>query len=68
SQKLAVVKSLKQIAEVAAREAERIAITETLRKTQGNKSQAARILQTDYKTLHVKIKALGIRARDFTPS
>ena len=68
SQRLAVVKSLKEIAETAAREAERAAITETLRATQGNKSQAARILQTDYKTLHVKIKALGIRARDFSPS
>jgi len=40
-------------------------ITDTLRATSGNKSQAARILQTDYKTLHVKIKALGIRASDF---
>ena len=39
--------------------------TYTLRATSGNKSQAARILQTDYKTLHVKIKALGIRASDF---
>ncbi len=65
TQKIAVVKSLKEIAEQAAREAERVAITDTLRATRGNKSQAARILQTDYKTLHVKIKALGIRASDF---
>jgi DNA-binding NtrC family response regulator len=61
------LKSLRAIADQAAREAERVAITETLRATGGNKSQAARILQTDYKTLHVKIKALGIRARDFQP-
>jgi DNA-binding NtrC family response regulator len=58
---------LKDIADEAARTAERIAITETLRATKGNKSQAARALQTDYKTLHVKMKHLGIRARDFAP-
>ncbi len=56
---------LKLIADEAARAAERDAIVETLRATKGNKSQAARALQTDYKTLHVKIKHLGIRARDF---
>ena len=38
---------------------------DVLRTTRGNKSQAARALQTDYKTLHVKMKNLGIRARDF---
>ncbi len=65
SQKLAVVRSLREIADHAAREAERAAITETLREIHGNKAQAARLLQTDYKTLHVKIKALGIRANDF---
>ena len=65
SQRLPVVRSLKEVADHAAREAERIAITETLRTTKGNKSEAARILKTDYKTLHVKIKALGIRAKDF---
>jgi DNA-binding NtrC family response regulator len=56
---------LKDIAEQAARAAERAAIVEVLRATNGNKSQAARTLQTDYKTLHVKMKHLGIRARDF---
>ena len=60
-----IARSLREIADHAAREAEREAITETLRLTAGNKSQAARILRTDYKTLHVKIKALGIRASDF---
>jgi len=58
---------LKLIADEAARAAEREAILETLRATKGNKSQAARALQTDYKTLHLKIKHLGIRARDFGP-
>jgi DNA-binding NtrC family response regulator len=60
--------SLKDIASAAAREAERQLICDTLRETNGNKSQAARTLQTDYKTLHVKMKALGIRARDFMPA
>jgi DNA-binding NtrC family response regulator len=58
---------LKDIADQAARTAEREAIEGTLRATKGNKSQAARALQTDYKTLHVKMKHLGIRARDFAP-
>jgi two-component system nitrogen regulation response regulator GlnG len=59
-------KSLKEAAEEAAREAERQVICETLRETRGNKSRAARMLRTDYKTLHVKMKSLGIRARDFS--
>jgi DNA-binding NtrC family response regulator len=63
----AVGRSLKETADGAAKEAERQAICETLRLTRGNKSQAARALMTDYKTLHVKIKAFGIRARDFVP-
>jgi two-component system nitrogen regulation response regulator GlnG len=66
--RIAVMRSLKEIADHAAREAERGAITDTLRATKGNKSEAARMLKTDYKTLHVKIKALGIRAKDFQPS
>jgi DNA-binding NtrC family response regulator len=60
-------KSLREAADSAAREAERQVISETLRATRGNKSQAARALQTDYKTLHVKMQHLGIRARDFSP-
>ncbi len=58
-------RSLAEVADEAAREAERRLITDTLRTTRGNKSQAARALRTDYKTLHVKMKKLGIRARDF---
>ena len=60
-------KTLKEIAEEAARAAERQAITEALRAAQGNKSQAARALQTDYKTLHMKMKQMGLRGRDFAP-
>lgn len=58
-------KSLKEIADGAAREAERSAIAAALRVTHGNKSRAAKLLRTDYKTLHVKLKHLGLRARDF---
>jgi two-component system nitrogen regulation response regulator GlnG len=64
---VAANRPLREIADQAAREAERAAIVETLRATQGNKSRAARALKTDYKTLHLKIKHLGIRARDFGP-
>ena len=56
---------LKQVAEAAARDAEQRLIREVLRETAGNKSQAAKILCTDYKTLHLKMKAFGIRAQDF---
>jgi two-component system nitrogen regulation response regulator GlnG len=59
--------SLREIADQAARRAERQAITDTLRVTRGNKSAAARRLRTDYKTLHLKLKHFGIRARDFAP-
>jgi DNA-binding NtrC family response regulator len=60
-------RSLREAADAAARDAERDAIADTLRATRGNKAEAARLLRTDYKTLHVKMKALGIRARDFMP-
>lgn len=54
--------SLKQIAENAVEEAEKQAIRSVLKSTGGNKSQAAKILKTDYKTLHVKIKKYGLKA------
>jgi DNA-binding NtrC family response regulator len=57
--------SLRATADQAAKSAERSAIVETLRVTNGNKSQAAKLLQTDYKTLHLKMKQLGIHAKDF---
>ena len=58
--------TLRQISDRAARDAERQAITHTLRTTSGNKSRAARLLRTDYKTLHMKMRHLNIRAHDFT--
>jgi two-component system nitrogen regulation response regulator GlnG len=58
-------RSLRQIADDATRSAERHAIVEALRATRGNRSRAARVLQIDYKTMHVKLKKLGIRATDF---
>jgi len=61
----AVGSSLKEIAEAALIAAETRAIGDTLRATHGNKSQAARLLQTDYKTLHLKMRRLGLRARDY---
>jgi DNA-binding NtrC family response regulator len=58
---------LRDVAAEAARNAEHLAISAALRAAGGNKSQAARALQTDYKTLHTKMKVLGIRGRDFMP-
>jgi DNA-binding NtrC family response regulator len=57
--------SLREVAAEAAEAAERRVISETLRATRGNKSQAARELDTDFKTLHLKMKRFGIRGRDF---
>jgi DNA-binding NtrC family response regulator len=57
--------SLREIASGAALAAERQAISDALRAMGGNKSQTAKALRTDYKTLHVKMKHLGLRARDF---
>jgi DNA-binding NtrC family response regulator len=54
--------SLKEIADAAAADAEQHAIRRVLQATNGNKSEAARVLRTDYKTLHVKMKQYGIDA------
>jgi two-component system nitrogen regulation response regulator GlnG len=59
--------SLRQVTERAVRDAERQAIREVLRSAKGNKSQAARLLRTDYKTLYAKMKRYGISAREFMP-
>jgi DNA-binding NtrC family response regulator len=59
--------SLREAAELAAGHAERDAIRRALEATRGNKSQAARLLRTDYTTLHGKMKRYGIAARDFAP-
>ncbi|HZP35954.1 MAG TPA: sigma-54 dependent transcriptional regulator [Methylomirabilota bacterium] len=58
--------SLREVAELAAGHAEREAIRHALESTRGNKSQAARLLRTDYTTLHAKMKRYGISARDFS--
>ena len=57
--------SLKELAEAAAADAEGHAIRLALQATGGNKSEAARLLRTDYKTLHVKMKQYGISAAQF---
>ena len=59
--------SLREVAELAAGQAEREVIRHALESTKGNKSQAARLLRTDYTTLHSKMRRYGISARDFTP-
>jgi two-component system nitrogen regulation response regulator GlnG len=57
-------RSLKEISDAAAAEAERRAIEEALHRTGGNKSQAARLLKVDYKTLHTKAKRYGLGGGD----
>jgi DNA-binding NtrC family response regulator len=60
--------SLKEIAEAAAADAERQAIRQALQATRGNRSEAARHLRTDYKTLYLKMKQYGIPAAQFRKS
>ena len=57
--------SLREVTEVATADAERRAIREALEAVKGNKSQAARLLRTDYTTLHAKMKRYSILAKDF---
>jgi two-component system response regulator HydG len=57
--------SLGEIAARAVAEAERQAIRLALQATLGNKSEAARLLRVDYKTLHIKMTRYGIDAREF---
>ena len=57
--------SLKEVAAAAAAQAEEQAIQWALHTTGGNKSEAARLLRTDYKTLYLKIKQYGIDVRQF---
>jgi two-component system nitrogen regulation response regulator GlnG len=56
---------LKAVATMATAEAERRAIRQALQATNGNKSGASRLLRTDYKTLHLKMKRYAIDAREF---
>jgi len=57
--------SLREIAGRAAAEVEQRAIRLALEATGGNKSEAARLLRVDYKTLHLKMKRCGIEAGEF---
>lgn len=59
-------RSLRDVAAEASAAAERQVICEALRASGGNKSQAARALKTDFKTLHLKMKQLAINADDFS--
>lgn len=59
--------SLRKFGEEALALAETAAIQGALRESRGNIFQAAKALHTDNKTLHVKLKKYGIRARDFEP-
>jgi two-component system nitrogen regulation response regulator GlnG len=60
--------SLKELAELAVLDAEGQAIRLALQATGGNKSEAARLLKVDYKTLHLKMKRFGIHAEAFRAS
>jgi DNA-binding NtrC family response regulator len=61
-------RSLREIAGVAAAHAEEQAIRQALQVAGGNRSKAARDLQTDYKTLYLKMKQYGIPAAQFKRS
>lgn len=61
-------RSLREMVELAIAEAERQAIRRALALAKGNKSQAARILQTNYTTLHAKMRRFGISAKEFRPA
>jgi two-component system nitrogen regulation response regulator GlnG len=52
--------SLKDIVKRRVAEVERQVIAQVLERTGGNKSQAARILKIDYKTMHYKTKRYGL--------
>jgi two-component system nitrogen regulation response regulator GlnG len=52
--------SLKEIVRRNTIDVERRILAKVLRKTKGNKAEAARLLQVDYKTIHSKIKQYGI--------
>ena len=60
--------SLKELAGCVTAEAERQAIRLALDVSNGNKSEAARLLRVNYKTLHLKIKRYAIDAGDFRTS
>ena len=60
--------SLRELADLGAAEAEQQVIREALRASRGNKSAAARLLKTDYKTLHVKMRQYAISPEEYRPA
>jgi DNA-binding NtrC family response regulator len=59
--------SLREISQRAVAQVEKEAIARVLCLTKGNKTQAARLLRIDYKTLYYKLKEYDIRGREFLP-
>ena len=53
--------SLKEIVRQNTVVLEREILRQTLKRTGGNKAKAARLLQIDYKTIHTKLKLLGLK-------
>jgi len=51
--------------EEAVAQAEAYAIRRALASAKGNKSLAARMLRTNYTTLHAKMRRFGIAAQEF---
>ena len=60
--------SLRELAHLAVADVERQAIRNALRSCAGNKSQAARLLRIDYKTLHTKMREYRITGQEFQPA
>ncbi len=56
--------SFREILQQSLISVEREVITQTLRYTGGNKARAARMLHIDYKTIHTKVKQLGISVEE----
>jgi len=52
--------SLKEIVHQSTTAVEREVLVHVLKVTGGNKAKAARLLKIDYKTIHEKVKKLGI--------
>lgn len=57
-------RSLKDIVSHTTRMIEREVLTKVLIQTGGNKAKAARILNIDYKTIHTKVKKLGVSLKE----
>ena len=56
-------RSLAELVQEQTRDLEKMIIVQALEQTGGNKLQAARMLRIDYKTMHRKLKQLGISKR-----